>query len=40
MRMTETPAAAGRRFSIVQPLYLSFFSKELYQDVGRNWPGV
>ena len=38
--MTDTLPAAGRRFSFIQPLYLSFFSKELYQDVGRHWPGV
>ncbi len=26
-----------KRFSTVHPLYLSFYSKALYQDVGRNW---
>ena len=29
-----------RRFSFWHALYLSFFSKEFYQDVGRRWPGV
>jgi hypothetical protein len=28
-----------RRFGILHPLYLAFFSKPLYQDVGRNWKG-
>ena len=26
-----------RQFSTVHPLYLSFYSKALYRDVGRNW---
>jgi hypothetical protein len=26
-----------KRYSTVHPLYLSFYSKDLYQDVGRNW---
>lgn len=29
-----------RRFSFYHPLWLSFFSKELYQEVGRRWSGV
>ena len=28
-----------QRYTIVHPLYLSFFSKSLYQDVARNWKG-
>jgi hypothetical protein len=29
-----------RRYSIFHPLVLSFFSKSLYRDVGRNWRGT
>jgi hypothetical protein len=29
-----------KQFSTVHPLYLSFYSKALYQDVGRNWGKV
>jgi hypothetical protein len=29
-----------RRFSILQPLYLSFYSGDLYRDVRRNWKGT
>lgn len=29
-----------KRFSILHPLYMSFYSGELYQDVGRKWTGV
>lgn len=29
-----------KRFSILHPLYMSFYSSELYQDVGRNWKGA
>ncbi len=29
-----------KRYSIFSPLVLSFFSKNLYQDVGRNWKGT
>jgi len=29
-----------RRFGIPQALFMSFFSRELYRDVGRNWRGV
>ncbi|NQT36166.1 MAG: DUF1189 family protein [Planctomycetes bacterium] len=29
-----------KRYSIFHPLVLAFFSKSLYQDVGRNWKGV
>jgi hypothetical protein len=32
----ETP----RRFSYFHALFLSFSSKELYRDVGRNWSGI
>jgi hypothetical protein len=32
----ETPA---RRYSIVHPWALSFFSKDLYRDVAANWKG-
>lgn len=29
-----------KRFSILHPLYMSFYSSELYQDVGRHWKGA
>jgi hypothetical protein len=29
-----------RRYSIFHPLILSFFSKSLYRDVGKNWRGA
>ncbi len=29
----------GRLYSIVHPLFMSFFSKDFYQDVGRSWKG-
>lgn len=29
-----------KKFSVLHPLVLSFYSKELYQDVGRNWRGT
>ena len=29
-----------RRYGILHPLVLSFFSRSLYRDVGRNWRGV
>lgn len=29
-----------KRYSLLQPLYLSFFSRDLYQDVRRNWKGT
>ena len=29
-----------KRFSLLHPLYMSFYSSELYQDVGRNWKGA
>jgi hypothetical protein len=29
-----------KRFTIVHPLWMSFFSESLYQDVGKNWPGL
>lgn len=28
-----------RRFNVIQPYWLSFFSKDLYSDVAQNWPG-
>ena len=29
-----------KRYSIFHPLVLSFFSKDLYRDVGKNWQGT
>jgi len=29
-----------KRFNIFEPLYLSFYSKEVYQDVAKNWTGI
>lgn len=29
-----------KRFSTIHPLFMSFYSKALYQDVGRNWKKV
>jgi len=29
-----------KNYTIFHPLYLAFFSKSLYQDVGRNWKGI
>ncbi len=29
-----------RRYTIIHPLYMSFFSKSLYRDVARNWRGL
>ncbi|MBB71401.1 MAG: hypothetical protein CMF50_03285 [Legionellales bacterium] len=29
-----------RRFGLLRPLYMSFYSKSLYQDVGQNWRGT
>jgi hypothetical protein len=29
-----------RRYSIFHPLVLAFYSKPLYQDVGRRWKGT
>jgi hypothetical protein len=29
-----------KRFTILHPLWMSFFSGPLYQDVGRNWRGL
>jgi uncharacterized protein DUF1189 len=31
---------AARRYRIWHPLFLSFFSRSLYQDVGRRWKGI
>ncbi len=28
-----------RRFTIVHPLYMAFYSRALYRDVARNWKG-
>ena len=28
------------RYSTIHPLFMSFYSKSLYQDVGRNWKGI
>jgi len=29
-----------RRFTIIHPLFMSFFSRSLYQDVAENWKGI
>jgi uncharacterized protein DUF1189 len=29
-----------KRYSLLQPLYLSFFSRDLYRDVRSNWKGT
>ena len=29
-----------KRYTIIHPLFMSFFSKSLYKDVARNWKGV
>ncbi len=29
-----------RRYSVLHPLYLSFFSRDLYRDVRTNWKGT
>jgi len=29
-----------KQYSTVHPLYMSFYSRSLYRDVGRNWRGV
>jgi len=29
-----------QRFTIIHPLFMSFFSRSLYQDVARNWKGL
>jgi hypothetical protein len=29
-----------RRYSLLHPLWMSFFSKDLYRDVGLHWGGV
>ena len=29
-----------KTYSMLQPLYLSFFSRELYRDVRKNWTGT
>jgi len=29
-----------KRFGIFEPLWMSFYSRELYRDVGRRWTGI
>jgi len=29
-----------QRYSLIHPLFMAFFSRSLYQDVGRNWKGA
>lgn len=29
-----------QRYSLIHPLFMAFFSRSLYQDVGRNWKGT
>ena len=29
-----------KRYSILHPLWLAFYSRDLYADVGRNWKGL
>jgi hypothetical protein len=29
-----------RRYTVIHPLYLSFFSRSLYKDVAKNWRGL
>ncbi len=29
-----------KRYSTVHPLFMSFYSRALYRDVGRNWKGI
>jgi len=29
-----------KKYSMLQPLYLSFYSRDLYQDVRKNWKGT
>jgi hypothetical protein len=29
-----------RRYTVIHPLYMSFFSKSLYRDVAKNWRGL
>jgi hypothetical protein len=36
----EIEQKPSRQFNVIQAMYLSFFSKELYRDVGRLWKGV
>lgn len=38
--MNDAAPDSPRRFSVFHALYLSFHSKEFYQDVGRNWTGI
>ncbi len=33
----EAPRSGKRRFSLFHPLYLCFFSKDLYRDAAANW---
>lgn len=36
----RTLPGAMKQYSIIHPLYMSFFSKSLYRDVARNWKGL
>ena len=29
-----------KKYSLLHPFFLSFFSKDLYRDVGQNWKGI
>ncbi len=29
-----------RKYTIFHPYVMSFFSKDLYRDVGQNWRGI
>ena len=33
------PKSKKRRYSVLHPFFMSFFSRALYQDVARNWRG-
>ncbi len=35
-----TQSGTMKHYSIVHPLYMSFFSRSLYQDVAGNWKGL
>jgi hypothetical protein len=38
--MKELPMAHQRQYGVFQALYMSCYSKELYQDVIQNWRGI
>ncbi len=38
--MDKVKSEGMRRFTTVHPLFMSFYSKALYQDVGKNWKKV